>query len=208
VTVGIVASSLVTLPHLVLRSLDRSWDYARWEQLPYDGNRYEVLDGALYLSTVPSNFHQWIVSELVRFVVIPANKSGLGYALAGPIGVLMPGCQPAQPDLVLVRRENAGIIREGRIRGVPDLIAEILSPPSPEVDTEIKYGLYARAGVPEYWIVRPATRDILVCWEPDQASGRYTREQLFATDAQLTSPTLPLGCPVANLFAGAPDTTL
>lgn len=35
-----------TLPHRVLRSLDRSWNYARWETLPFDGNRYEVLGGA------------------------------------------------------------------------------------------------------------------------------------------------------------------
>jgi hypothetical protein len=35
------------------------WTYADWEVLPDDGNRYEVVDGALYMTTAPSFFHQW-----------------------------------------------------------------------------------------------------------------------------------------------------
>jgi hypothetical protein len=45
-------------PELVTRSLDASWNYARWLRLPDDGNRYEVIDGVLYMSTAPSFFHQ------------------------------------------------------------------------------------------------------------------------------------------------------
>lgn len=42
---------------LVWRSLDRSWNYARWELLPDDGNRYEVIGGVLYMTTAPGFFH-------------------------------------------------------------------------------------------------------------------------------------------------------
>src|SRR6478672_1540958 len=49
------------LPELVLRSPEADWDRARWETLPDDGNRYEVIDGVLYMTTAPSNFHQWII---------------------------------------------------------------------------------------------------------------------------------------------------
>jgi Uma2 family endonuclease len=52
-------------PELVLRSLDTTWTYERWEQLPDNGNRYEVLDGVLYMTTAPSFFHQWISGQLV-----------------------------------------------------------------------------------------------------------------------------------------------
>lgn len=192
----------------VLRSLDRNWDYARWERLPDDGNRYEVLDGVLYMTTSPSNFHQWIDARLMRLVGFPLEDQGVIYAFYAPIGMLIPGAQPAQPDFLLVRRENAAIISDGRIRGVPDLIAEILSPSNPELDTETKLGIYARAGVPEYWIVRPATRDLLLCWEPDRTSGIYRHQRVIAPDEQLASPTLPIAFAIADLFAGAPDTTL
>ena len=192
----------------VLRSLDRNWDYASWERLPDDGNRYEVLDGVLYRTTSPSNFHQWIDIQLLDLVGLPLRRQGIAYPFIARIGLLIPGAQPAQPDFLLVRRENTAIISEGRIRGVPDLIAEILSPSNPELDTETKLGIYARARVPEYWIVRPATRDLLICWEPDRASGTYRRQRVIAPDEQLASPTLPIAFAIVDLFASAPDTTL
>jgi Uma2 family endonuclease len=198
----------VATPELVLRSLDASWSYARWEQLPADGNRYEVIDGVLYLTTAPSFFHQWIVQRLVRLVGIPSEDQGLAYFATAPIGVLMPGCDPVQPDFLLVRQANAGIIVDRRIRGVPDLIVEVLSPTNPEQDTETKREAYARAGVPEYWIVRPETRDLVVYWQPNTQRSDYTQTQQIAPDATLSSPTLPIQLAVAALFAGAPDTTL
>jgi Uma2 family endonuclease len=199
----------VTAVEFVMRSLDASWDYARWEQLPADGNRYEVIDGALYMTTAPSFFHQWIVQRLIRLVGIPAEDAHTAYSATAPIGVLMPGCDPVQPDFVLVRTANAGIIADRRIRGIPDLVAEVLSPSNPEQDTDIKRGAYARAGVPEYWIVRPRSRDVLVCWEPDADLGDFSQVRLIHSTEALVSPTLEgVSLRVADLFAGAPDTTL
>ena len=195
-------------PQLLLRSPDASWDYARWEQLPDDGNRYEVICGVLYMSTAPSQFHQWIVMQLIELVGLPAKRQGLAYPYMAPIGVLMPGCDPVQPDFLLIRQDRAEIIPDQRIRGVPDLIAEVLSPTNPEQDTVVKRAAYARAGVPEYWIVRPATRDVLLCWQPDATLGDYTQSRLVAADAELVSPTLTLRAPVGDLFSGAPNADL
>ncbi|GAB4201988.1 MAG: hypothetical protein OHK0022_24640 [Roseiflexaceae bacterium] len=198
----------IATPELVLRSLDASWSYARWEQLPDDGNRYEVIAGVLYMTTAPSFFHQWIVQRLVRLVGIPAEDQGLAYFVTAPVGVLMPGCDPVQPDFLLVRREHAAIIYDRRVRGTPDLIVEVLSPSNPEQDLDTKRSAYARAAVPEYWIVRPETRDVLVCWQPDTDTGVYTSEQHVPAGAVLESATLPIRVAVAALFAGAPDTAL
>lgn len=198
----------VTSPELVLRSLDATWNYARWEQLPDDGNRYEVIDGVLYMTTAPSLFHEWITMRLVRHIGIPFEDVLGGYVFTAPVGVLIPGCDPAQPDFVLVRRDNAAILRDGRIHGAPDVIAEILSRTNPELDTDTKRRSYARGGVPEYWIVRPATRDVLVYWQPNPLLTDYAQVRLFATADELVSPTLPIRVMVADLFAGAPDTTL
>lgn len=194
---------------LAMRSLDTSWSYERWEQLPDDGNRYEVIDGVLYITTSPSSFHQWIIRMLDRHFGTPAEQRGELYVYTAPIGLLMPGCAPVQPDFLLVRRANAGIIADRRIRGVPDLIAEVLSLSNAEQDTEIKRGAYARAGVPEYWIVRPATRDVLVCWQPDAALADYAQTRLIPSGERLSAATIPgVSAMVAELFAGAPDTTL
>ncbi len=198
----------IATPELVLRSLDATWNYARWEALPDDGNRYEVIEGVLYMTTAPSFFHQWIVQRLIRLVGIPIEDQELAYFVTAPIGVLMPGCDPVQPDFLLIRRTNAAIIHDRRVRGVPDLIAEVLSPSNPEQDLDTKRDAYARAGVPEYGVVRPETRDMLIFWEPDIDAGAYLRERQVAANAVLESPTLPIQLTVATLFAGAPDTTL
>ena len=44
------------------------------------------------------------------------------------------------------------------IRGIPDLLIEIVSPSRPEVDVRDKRAVYARCGVPWYWLVAPTER--------------------------------------------------
>src|SRR3712207_2238448 len=117
-----------TMPELALRSHDATWNRARWEQLPADGNRYEVIDGVLYMTTAPSNFHQWIIRQTAREFFQQIDDRGVGITLWAPIGLFMPGCDPVQPDLLVVRAADLGIIREGRIHGVPALLVEVLSP--------------------------------------------------------------------------------
>lgn len=118
----------VATPQLVLRSPNGGWNYARWEtELPDNGNRYEVIDGVLYMTTAPSFFHQWIVQQLIERVGVPLRQQGSAYYVTAPVGLLMPGCDPVQPDFLIIRRENVGIIADRRVRGVPDLIAEKLS---------------------------------------------------------------------------------
>ncbi len=182
------------------------WTYADWERLPDDGNRYEVIEGYLYITTAPSNFHQWIVQQLIELVGIPAKQQGLGFGFAAPIGVLMPGAEPVQPDYVVVLQNNVHIIHGGRIRGVPDLIVEVLSPGSVAYDQGVKLKAYERAQVPEYAVIDPAARTLT---HYRLSEGEYDEPQVFAEDDTITFDALPtITVPIAQLFAGAPDTTL
>ena len=120
----------------------------------------------------------------------------------------MPGCDPIQPDIVVVRTADLDIFHDRHIYGVPALLVEVLSPSNAMIDTETKRRAYARAGVPEYWIVRPAERDVLVLSQPDPGLGAYLQSIHVDTTGELQSPTLPLRTLIAPFFAGAPDTTL
>lgn len=183
------------------------WTYADWELLPDDGNRYEVINGALYMTTAPSSFHQWIIFALVQYFGVPAKERGLGYAFTAPIGVLMPECDPVQPDFLFVRAANSGIITQGRIRGVPDLIVEVQSPGTAAYDNNVKLHAYARAGVPEYAIVKPAERTVSMYQLGTR--GRYGFAAVRSGDEPLQFACLPdTAVPTSALFAGAPDTTL
>lgn len=185
--------------------LQGQWTYADWERLPDDGNRYEIIDGVLYMGTAPSSFHQWIIQGLQEFIGIPVRRQGLGYAFAAPIGVLMPGCDPVQPDFVVVLQSNAAIIRERRIMGIPDVIVEVLSPGNADYDKDVKLRAYAAAGVPEYAIIDPRARIVNQLDVP----GRYNAPAVFGETTSMIFICLPtLSIPIAELFAGAPDTTL
>ena len=115
------------LTELNLRSLEANWTRERWETLPEDGNRYEVVDGVLYMSTAPRSFHQWVIQEGFVLLREQVDARGLGFTFVAPIGVFMPGCSPVQPDLVVVREADRETLRGGRIEGVPALIMEVQS---------------------------------------------------------------------------------
>ena len=117
-----------------------------------------------------------------------------------PVGLIMLGADPVQPDFVLVRSERVGIISEGRIHEAPDLIVEVVSPGNPTHDTVVKRAAYARAGVPEYWIVLPETREVLVLSEPVAALGEYAESRRFTLGMDIVSATLPVRVSVESLF--------
>jgi Uma2 family endonuclease len=183
------------------------WTYADWESLPDDGNRYEIIDGMVYMTTAPSSFHQWITGRLWRYVGLPAEDQGLGFAYNAPVGLIMPHCDPVQPDFVVVLREHASIIHDRRIWGVPDLIVEILSPGNTAYDEEIKRNSYDRAGVPECAIVDP--RNHTLTHYVRDSSGRYGTPRVYEAAETMSFDCLPTAAfHVGALFDGAPDTTL
>jgi Uma2 family endonuclease len=194
-----------TLPQMTLRSLDAIWHRALWEQLPNDGNRYEVIDGVLYMTTVPSSFHQWVSKLIFVTLYQQLEITGICYIHYAPFGVFMPGCDPVQPDIFAVRSEDAYVFRDKHVYGIPALIVEILLPSNSFQDTQIKRDAYARAGVPEYWIADPRRREVITYSVPNDG---VFQQQTFAESDELVSPTLPVRAPVANFFVGAPDTTL
>lgn len=196
------------LPTLVLRSFDEPWTYERWLTLPNDGNRYEIIDGILYMTTAPKFFHQWIISRIVRLLQMQVEESGFGLVIFAPIGLLMPGCDPVQPDILVVRAEDRDMIYGGRIHTVPALIVEVLSSGNSATDTHIKRAAYARAGLPEYWIVRPAERDVIVLSQPDPSLGDYLQTRSYAGNSELIAATLPFRAIVTEFFAGSADETV
>jgi Uma2 family endonuclease len=195
---------LLSSPELLLRSLDATWNRQRWEHLPADGHRYEVIDGVLYMSTAPSPRHQWVLRQLQRVLFRQIDDAELGITLAGPIGLFMPGCDPVQPDLLILRPDQVTMVGPRRIEGVPAVLIEVLSPSNADQDLTVKRAVYARASVPEYWVIRPGEGDALVHSQPEPATGHSLQVVHVPADGTLQSAALPFQAPVATLFAGAP----
>ncbi len=193
-------------PEMLLRSVTAGWTAEDWERLPHnDGKRYEIIAGVLYTRTTPSARHQRIIRQIVRGLFTQIDQLRRGMTLWSPLGVFMPGSAPVQPDIFVVRSADLGIINERSVNGIPSLIVEILSPSNADYDLVTKRALYARAGVPEYWVFRPEERDMLVHSEPEPATGQYLQVRRIAPDGELVSPTLPFRAAVATFFADEAD---
>jgi Uma2 family endonuclease len=196
-----------TETHAVNGPPQGQWTAADWETLPEDGNRYEIINGELFMSTAPSNFHQWIIFNLVELVGTPVKRQGLGYPAFAPTGVFMPRCEPVQPDFLIVLKNNEHIIHDRRIYGVPDLLVEVISQGSRDYDEDVKKAAYEKASVPEYAVIDPEKRQLRRYQL--NTSGQYPAPQIFNEADRVTLTTVPsVTFRVGELFAGAPDTTL
>jgi Uma2 family endonuclease len=117
--------------------------------------RYELIDGYLYMTPSPSVRHQTVLMNLIWLLESHARVSGSGRVLVAPLDVVLArGEKPSvvQPDLLFISSARMGLMAEDVI-GAPDLIVEILSPSTARRDAVLKKALYARSGVREYWIV-------------------------------------------------------
>ena len=63
-----------------------------------------------------------------------------------------------QPDILFIAKKNPLVIDNRGLKGVPDLIIEILSPGNKKYDLAKKRKLYEKFGVKEYWVVDPETK--------------------------------------------------
>lgn len=168
-----------------------------------DEVRAELIAGEIYhMAPSPQPRHQFVSLELLVVLDRHVRSLDLGRLLSAPSDVHLPSGDVVQPDLIFIAKANVAIIQDW-IRGVPDLLIEIVSPSHAERDRIIKRALYARNGVPEYWIVDPVDRTIEVlrlCGETYAPAG------YFGVGTYLESALLPgLALEVAGVFeASAP----
>jgi Uma2 family endonuclease len=140
------------------------WTYEDYLRLPEDGQRYEVLQGVLYVTPAPIYDHQYAVIRLGYYLTHLILENDLGVLLTAPFDIRLPRklADPVEPDLVFFRKGNEPHAGDKNFAGVPDLIIEVLSPGTRRVDERIKMSIYREAGIPEYWLVDPKTRTVLI----------------------------------------------
>ena len=128
--------------------------YNEYVLFPNDGQRHEIIDGRHYMNAAPVPRHQAISRHMQFQLYEQIESTKLGQVINAPIDLQLSDVDVVQPDLVVVLAGNR-IITQTRVRGVPDLVIEILSPSNRKHDTELKKQLYEQFAVPEYWIVDP-----------------------------------------------------
>ena len=144
----------MSIPSETIRKSPTKLTYNEYVLLPDDGNRHEIIDGRHYMYAAPVPRQQAISRHIQFQLYQQIELTKLGQVIDSPIDLQLSDFDVVQPDLVVVLAGNR-IITQTRIRGVPDLLIEILSPSNRKHDPELKKQLYEQFAVPEYWIVDP-----------------------------------------------------
>jgi Uma2 family endonuclease len=134
--------------------------YKDYEALPADGRRYELHEGELSVTPARSPRHQEVSLNLGVVLHNHVKTRGLGKVLAAPIDCILSDTTIVQPDIVHIEPARLPAISPRGIEGAPTLVVEILSPSTTQIDRSVKFQLYARHGVPYYWIVDHDARGI------------------------------------------------
>ena len=135
---------MITIPH------DRTWTRDDLAALPEDGNRYEILDGALLVTPSPSSPHQFVILGLYDQLKRSCPRE-LRIAVA-PLDVVLDESTVLQPDVLVAHRDR---VERWGIRGHLALAVEVLSPSTRRIDLTAKLRRYERAGIPAYWVADP-----------------------------------------------------
>lgn len=127
-------------------------------------NRYEYIDGEIFLLAAPLYAHQKAVREIF-FEFTAWFRGKKCEPLDSPFDVTLfkgnDNINVVQPDILIIcDKEN--IDKEGHYNGIPTLVVEVLSESTRSKDFIKKLDLYMSCGVKEYWIVNTSSREIYI----------------------------------------------
>jgi len=143
-----------------IRARPSGWTVEKVRRLPNDGNRYEVIDGELFVTPAPSWTHQSVVLELAMILAPYVRGHSVGHVIAAPAEVVFGPRNVVQPDVFVVPLVRGEAPRTWNEVGRLLLAIEVVSPTTRRTDRREKRELYQRKGVPEYWMVNVEARSI------------------------------------------------
>jgi Uma2 family endonuclease len=185
---------------LALKNNTEHWTYADYLTWPVD-ERWEIIDGTAYpwhgthaMSPGPATHHQSVSFEIARQFgnYLKGKKCR---AFAAPLDVCFSEREGltdekietvVQPDLMVVC--DTSKLGEKGCSGAPDLVIEITSPSTGSKDLTLKFDLYQRHGVKEYWIIQPAEQTVMVFKIAED--GLYGKPERYGGDDKVSVPLL------------------
>ena len=177
------------------------WTIADLEGFPDNGNRYEIIDGELFVTRAPHLDHQDVAGAIYAELRTWSLQSGLGKPFMTP-GVIFSESDAVIPDVIWISHERRSqlIDASGHLTGAPELIIEVLSNTEKDKkrDRETKLKLYSVQGVSEYWIVDREQQLIEIY---RRENGVLKKAMTLFKGDELTSLLLPgFSCEVGSLF--------
>ena len=178
------------------------WTTADLALFPDNGNRYEIINGELFVTRAPHWKHQKACARIISAIDSWSQKTGLGEVVPTP-GIVFSDADNVIPDIAWASNEQLAVSLDeaGHLTSAPELVVEVLSAgtENEKRDRELKLKLYSSRGVQEYWIIDWRKQQIEVYRRAQAILGLVVT--LLPGD-ELSSPLLPgFVCPVSQLLA-------
>ncbi len=149
-----------------------------------EGARIELIDGEIVEMHTIGSRHFACVNQLNRILVVALGDRAL-VSIQGP--VRLDDYSEPEPDVAVFRARDDFYLE--RLPTVDDafLVIEVADT-SLRYDRMLKMPLYARAGIPEFWLVDLDAHTVEVCREPGESD--YGSREVFSA-----GPISPLAFP-------------
>jgi Uma2 family endonuclease len=135
-----------------------------WEDIKdlFTEGKTELIEGELMMAPTAGPPHQRIGTKLTIEIYPFVAQHGLGDFFGRDMHVVFDAHNHLEPDLCFISKDRLSIVKGAYVEGPPDLVIEILSDSNRSYDIQVKYRLYERYGVGEYWLVDPRDQSISV----------------------------------------------
>jgi Uma2 family endonuclease len=171
------------------------WTVEDLHTLPVDGVRRELIDGSLHVPPLPTSVHQVIT---MRLGVALEQTCPEHLFVSQSTEVHLSPRRLFIPD-VLVATFEAARLRAGSFMADEVVLAvEIVSPGSQSMDRVLKPALYAKAGIPNYWLIETDGDITVHTFRLDSTADVYEPSGSF-TDVINTDSPWSLEIPIAGL---------
>jgi Uma2 family endonuclease len=165
-----------------------SWSEEAYLGFSAERPSVELVQGTIEVLPVPTDQHQRVQDAIYVDLLAYAQQTG-GRARTAGIRVRLASGLFRQPDVVFLSVARLQLRGEDYWSGA-DLVVEIVSGSAEDRvrDLVIKRREYAKAAIPEYWIVQPDDETITVL---QLAGDAYHEHGVFRRGGVVTSPTCP-----------------
>lgn len=136
-------------PPKELVTFDEFCDVIREDQ------KADLIDGIIHMATPPTLEHEDQFGFLFTILRGYVRRKGLGTVLGSRAAMLLSDEDAPEPDIMFISKAKLPQAKGKAVLGAADLVVEIVSPGSRWLDLQKKKELYARFGIPEYWVIDP-----------------------------------------------------
>jgi Uma2 family endonuclease len=179
----------------------KAWTVDDLAHMPDDGQRYEVIDGELFVTPSPALRHQDAILALALLLQPYIAAQRIGHLVVAPADVTFSHRRGVQPDLFVASLVNGKRPRE--LSDIRDLLlaVEVLSPSTVRADRVVKRAMYRDQGVAEYWVVDLERRAI------ERSTPEDARVEVVADSLKWhpKAATVPLVIDLKGYFADVLD---